>query len=657
MFLSMLLIGVSLFNIQVRDHSKYANIAKRQQEDSLVISAERGLISDRNGATLSFTRDDYSFIAYIPLLNKHPKNKNKIARKFSQVFSKTEKHYKRLLNSDKRFVYLEKKIGNDKALLLSDFVVDGLIKKADYTRIYPYENLASHILGYVNNRNSGLNGIEKEFDEYLAGQNGLFYVERDVLGNITSINDKFSRRALPGCVVKLTIDRSYQQILEEELAKGIREYKAESGIGILINPNNGEILALSNMPDFNPALYSKFSDGVRRNRAIVDPYEPGSTFKSISLAILLEEGKVNLNEKIDTENGTYRLHRVRINDTHKHNFLNVSEILQYSSNIGMAKLSKRLSEKTFYKYLRDFGFGNITSIDLPAESSGLLKKPDQYSKVSLPFMSFGYEILVTPLQLISAYAALINGGALFKPRIVKEIVDHEGVVVSRFDSQKIRNVIGEETSQKIRQVLINAVEKGTGSQADVDYLSVGGKTGTSQKYINSEYSKEKYNSSFVGFFPADNPKVLGLILLNSPSIGKFGGLVAAPIFGEIASRIASSDPSFLLNEDVIAGTSSKNSEDYLVNGKKYSGSIAQISLNPGRYNPSKTELYDSPNESMPDLIDLTKREAVAILSRLGVRIKIEGTGRIMYQSIKPGTAVKPGELCIIRCGQQNYESL
>ncbi|MDA3860670.1 MAG: penicillin-binding protein 2, partial [Melioribacteraceae bacterium] len=528
-----------LFSIQVTQHEKYSKIADRQQNKSVKIKAERGVIKDRNGELLAYTKNDVSLFVDTRMTNT--KEKEKIAKRFSSLFGKSEKHYLEKLNSASKNICIEKKASKDKILQLSDYIVSGYFQVEDYSRVYPYGSLASHILGFADTKLAGISGVEKQFNKDLTGVDGYKYIENDVKGRIVTVNQKFSVEPVSGRSIELTINKNYQTILEEEVNKGLKKYKGESAVGIIMNPNTGEILAWTNQPDYDPANYNLYSNLERRNRAITDTYEPGSTLKPLVMSILLEEELTQPSEVINTENGKYKVHGVTIKDTHEYERLTSSGIISHSSNVGMAKLSNRIDDNTFYKYLRDYGFGNLTSINLPGEAAGLLKKPKRYSKISKNFISFGYEIGVTPIQLITAYCALVNGGDLLQPCIIKTIKEANGYTIEEFSRNKIRNVISEKTSKQVIEMMKDAVENGTGIEAQLPNVQVAGKTGTSQRLIDNKYSSSDYNSSFVGFFPADNPEYISLIIVKSPKIGKYGGRVAAPIFHKMAIRIAESD--------------------------------------------------------------------------------------------------------------------
>ncbi|MBZ0180958.1 MAG: transpeptidase family protein [Melioribacteraceae bacterium] len=652
-FVAFIAISVRLFNIQVRDHDKFKYYAERQQNRIYPIKAERGIIKDREGKVLAYTKDDISLFADTRMLTKF--RRDTLASALSSVFGKSKNHYYKLFDSKKGNVLLEKKVSRVESLLLSDLVVDGFFKTEDYTRVYPYGKLASHVLGFVDQAENGATGIEKQFNDYLTGQDGRLLVERDALGRIVTVNDALTVPALTGAEVTLTISQQYQSILEEELEKGLNEYQSNSGVGIIMNPQNGEILAMASLPNYNPSSYSQFSNEERRNRILTDTYEPGSTIKGIVMAMLMDEGKVNPNEVINTENGSYKFLRTRIKDTHAFEKLTVQEVLEQSSNIGMVKLSTRIDDNAFYKYLRDFGFGNTTSIDIPGETGGRLKKPDEFSKYTKAFVSHGYEIAATPLQVITAFSAVINGGILYQPHVVKKVNSNVNNEVVQFDSKKIRKVISEKTSEKMKNLLIGVVENGTASLARLDDMLIGGKTGTSQKLINGSYSSSEYNSSFIGFFPADNPQVICLVVIDSPKIGRYGGRVAAPIFKNIAERIIESDINFSPYRKDIKRKNETNKDFLIAENLETENYVPKneifITANYSE-NSNEKEVENYSRTTMPSLYNKSIKESITRLTALGIKYKIKGSGKVIDQSIMPGTKLKEGMICELVCSSE-----
>ena len=633
---------IKLVDIQIVKSEELKYYAQRQQTNQEKIEAERGLIYDRNNVLLVYNRNDYSFYLDLRMVSKS--GKSKIAEKFSSILGKSENYYYDLMNDSGKTICLEKKVPDQKAFLLTNFKVNGLFYREDPTRVYHYDNLASHVLGFVGNDGQGVNGIEKTFEKQLGGENGTRLIERDAVGEMITISEEETKPAVPGDNLVLTISKTYQSILEEELNKGLADYGGTSAVGIIMNPNTGEILSLANIGDYNPNEYWNYSDDERRDRAVTDTYEPGSTFKGISMSALLDQNLVKENEKVNVENGKYRFRNVTIYDTHEHSWLTAKGVIEESSNIGMAKLIQNIDDNVFYKYVRAFGFGNYTSTDLPGEVKGKLKIPNEWSAVTKAFMSFGYEIAVTPIQMITAYSAIINGGILYQPQIINKIIAHDGTIISENSPKEIRRVISSKTSAEMRNIFLGVVNNGTGKNAKLDFITVGGKTGTSQKLVNGSYSKSNYNSSFIGFFPANDPKVICFVLINSPEKGKYGGQVAAPIFKNIAQRIVNTDVNYF------EGQPPDKKDDLKVlftsntpkgkNGDLTVGSTIKI---------LSDELNSLPKNEMPDITNYSLRDGIKILTKLGIKYKVNGSGVIVSQSVKAGEKISKDLICKIEC--------
>ena len=651
-FLGVLL--VKLYRIQINEHEKFKFIANKQQHKTEKLYAERGSIFDRSGNLLVYTKNEVSFFVDNRMSKKQVSNET-IAKKFALVFGNNEKHYLNILASQKGQIRLINKAPRYKAIKLKNFIVDRLYSVQDFTRIYPYGSLASQVLGFVNKQGVGVSGIEKYFNKSLAGSNGKLIAERDAAGRIVSFNENVSIMQKNGMNIELTIDKTYQKILEEELLKGLKKYGGNSAVGIIANPNNGEILALASLPNYDPQHYFLFSNNDRKDRVIMDTYEPGSTMKAIVMAALLNKGLVNENDVINTDNGRYNYKGVWILDTHSYKKLTVSQILMHSSNIGMVKLSERIDPDSFYRYLRNFGFGNDTFIDLPGEVPGKLKKPSQYSKISKAFIAHGYEISVTPIQMTAAYSALVNGGILYQPLLVKSMFDNKKEKVINFSPKKIRRVISQKTSERIRKMLIGVVEKGTGINARLNNVLVGGKTGTTQKLINGKYSKEKYYSSFIGFFPASEPKIMIYIMVDSPQKGRYGGAVAAPIFKNVAQRICKANVSLVPPSEKIKRKKVSNKQYFanLIDDNDIGTNFISTDIDKG-LNISKTGKKNIQEKlTMPNLKHKSIRLAISEISFTGLKLKIKGYGKIIWQSIAPGSKIVPGEQLILKC-ENNY---
>jgi len=633
------IIVIKLVNIQLIRGNELKYFAERQQMKIEKIQAERGLIYDRNNVLLAYNRNDATFYLDLSLATK--KVKKELARKFSKLTGKTTTYFLSKMKGKNKTVTLAQHIPLSAAAELLSLKLPGYYYRKGISRVYYYNNFASYILGYVNKQYKGINGVENYFNKQLAGTNGQRLVERDANGKIITVKEDKTKNAIPGNNLFLTINKTYQKILKEELTRGLKKYKGNYSLGIIMNPNNGEILALANSSGFNPNDYWQYNDAERKNRAITDTYEPGSTLKSITIAALLDQNLINEKDKVFAENGRYKFKNTYVSDTHKLGWITASDVIKYSSNIGIGKLVQKIDDDTYYKYLRGFGFGNYTSVSLPGEVKGKLKKPDIWSKISKEFMSFGYEIAVTPLQLITAYSALVNGGKLYKPQIIKKITNAAGNIVYNASPDLVRTVISKRTSQRVRNILATVIDGGTGVKAKIKFITVGGKTGTSQRLIDGKYSKNQYNSSFVGFFPLDNPEIICLVLVNSPKIGKYGGQVAAPIFKKISERIIKNDYNKFLNDK--KGLLNKNDIKTVYNksDKQNKANLKKMALDFNR------GISKNRKNVMPNLMNRTLTEAISILSKLGLRFKVNGTGKIVKQSIKPGAKLRAGLLCVL----------
>lgn len=647
-FIVLIFVGlvIRLITIQVVKSDELSYFAKRQNTCTDIIKADRGFIFDRNEVLLVYNRNDYSFYVDIRMLPRS--EKEKVARLFSKVTGKSKQSYLNLLKVSGKTICIEKKLPFEKSLELFEYKNPAFFYVEEPTSVFQYGSLASHVLGYVDREYTGVNGISKSFDQILKGEDGSRMVERNAMGELISITEDQTRTPIPGDDIYLTIDKRFQSIVEEELKKALELTSGVSATGIIMNPNSGEILALANISDFDPNYYWKYSDYERKNRAITDTYEPGSTFKAISMAILLDDKICNENETLNVENGVFKFRNNYIRDSHKFDRLTVRGIFEESSNIGMAKLIQRIGDGKFYDRVRSFGFGTFTSISLPGEVTGKLRDITDWSKLTKTYMSFGYGISVTPLQLTTAFCALVNGGFLYQPQIVKRQVDKNGNIIKEDTPVVVRRVISENTSQRMKKLFKGVVENGTGKLAKIDSMEIGGKTGTSKIIVNGKYSDDKYYSSFVGFYPVEKPELVCYVLINEPKGKYYGGLVAAPVFKEIVTRIISLDKNSSSQPVKELEIKSANNESF----NDGSGSIAQDFNSEIKIQSGKNFfISDNMKNIMPDLKGKTIKEALMILNDLGVRFSISGSGVVIEQSISPGSTINSKKTCVLRCSQ------
>ncbi len=480
LWLSLFLLVVwRLIDVQIVQHRQFAEIGKRHFKFGTVIPAQRGTIYDRNGERLAVDLIHYSVAAEPPRID----DKKRTARVLARLLGKNPRNLLRKLQSTKKFIYLAHKQPPEIADSIRVYRLSGIRLEKKFSRYYPFQTYAAQVLGFCNLDNEAQAGLEKSYDKYLRGKPGWSVFFRDRWGNQYPDWEYPTSRPINGLDVQSTLDMVFQTILEDELAAGVKAHQADRGSAILMNPETGEILAMANYPGFDPNRYFQYAIERFRNTAIAYLYDPGSTFKMVSLAYMLEQLTIDLDKDIVfCENGRYRLFGKTIRDHEPYGWLTVRQVFERSSNIGVIKLARRFKEPVFYRYARDFGFGVRTGIDLPAEAGGILHTPETFTRSTKFYMGIGYEVAVTPLQVLLAYAAVANGGRLMRPYIVRRISDSQGNVVRERGPQVIRQVISPETAAYIRQVLQGVVERGTGQRARVKGLSIAGKTGTSQRW-------------------------------------------------------------------------------------------------------------------------------------------------------------------------------
>ncbi|MEW5798900.1 MAG: penicillin-binding transpeptidase domain-containing protein [Bacteroidota bacterium] len=606
-----------LLQIQVIESSRYQEIARKQYEARVPLVAQRGNIYDRNGNILVTNSDFVSFAADPTIAGDDAKF---IAREFSKVTGKPEREYISKLQSKKRFVWLERHMRPDVGELIPLKKMGGIVKMNEAVRLYHHDEVAGQVLGATNIDNTGVSGIEQQFNDVLRGKDGYVVMQKDGLGRKRPSVEYPREEAVNGHSIELTIDLQYQSIADEELKKGVARAQAEAGLVVMLRPQTGEVLAMSNYPHVN---LNKVTDaGLLRNRVVSDMYEPGSVFKVVTASAALQHNLVTLEKKFYAENGKYRIEypgkRVRfINDTHPMQNVTFEEAVAYSSNIVMAKVSDLIGPEKLYKKARDFGFGMPTGIELPAEIGGQLKKTSEWSLASLNSIAYGYEVGVTPLQIVSAYSAVANDGVLMKPYIVQRERDENGQEVFAGEPVLIRRVVPKEVNEQLKKIFESVVEYGTGSMVKIQGVRIAGKTGTARKYVDGKYEEGSYNASFVGFFPVEKPEIVCLVILEKPKAGYTGALASAPIFKAIADRIIN-------NSGLLAKTM-----------------IAEQRV----YNSGAARTVSEATVSIPDVAEKDLDEAIEILKQSGLAAKMIGSGDEVVRQYPPaGKKVERGSI-------------
>jgi len=521
------------FHLQVLQHDQLVKLAERQHNRTIPIIPARGGIFDRTGAPLAVSLEMDSLYAE-PKRITDPAG---TAAAIAPILQMPQHDLQKKLSSDRGFTWLARQLTPETALRIKQLKLTGIGFVKESKRFYPNFEIASHVLGFTGMDPEGLEGIERRYDATILGSTGYLLTERDALGRDVSIKNAVVQSSAPGKNLVLTLDKNIQYFAEKELAKAVQGSGAKGGMALVADPATGKILAMANYPTFNPNSFKQYPTIQLRNRCVADSFEPGSTFKVFLLSAALEEKIVRPQDGINCENGRYSFGGRIIRDDHPHGRISVAEVLKYSSNIGSAKIGLKLGDDRLHRYLKAFGFGDKSGVDLPGEASGGLRPVSRWYGSDLATISFGQGVSTTALQLVGAMSAVANGGLLMKPYLVERVTDNSGQELQRFEPQTVRRVLSTETAAAITQMLEGVTRKGgTGTSASIEGFRVAGKTGTAQKVdpVSKGYSATKRTASFIGFVPADKPLLTILVVIDEPTTSPYGGVVAAPAFREIA---------------------------------------------------------------------------------------------------------------------------
>jgi cell division protein FtsI/penicillin-binding protein 2 len=525
---------VRLVFVQLGACKPLSKLALDQYKTFICLIPKRGVIYDRNLKELAISINLNS-IYLDPLLVQ---DKVSAAQKLSKVLGLNTDVILNKLNEDRRFVWLARKVQPDIEKAVRRLCIKGVDFIKEPQRVYPNAELASHVVGFVGLDDNGLEGIELVFDKFLKGTLGWRYTIRDAKQREVP---GYEYREIPpadGNDVVLTIDSVVQAFAERELDHAFKKYNAKGGSIIVMNPYTGDILALANRPTYDPGNIKAYPVGTRRNRAVCDFFEPGSSFKIVTASAVLDDGVVCVNDKFFCENGEYKWCNHIYHDHKPHGWLSFKDVIKHSSNIGTMKAGLKLGEDNLYRYAKRFGFGKKTGIELTGEANGILRPPAKWSRLSICSISMGQEVTVTALQLACAISSLANGGYYVKPRIVDRIQDNQGQVIQKFEPKKLHRVLSEEALYEMRQILRGVVKEGTGTLAEIKGYFPAGKTGTAQKIEpNGTYSHRKFVASFIGFLPFDNPRFTVVVILDEPRPYYYGGVVCAPVFKKVAEQL------------------------------------------------------------------------------------------------------------------------
>jgi cell division protein FtsI (penicillin-binding protein 3) len=623
------LISGRAIHLQVFQGDKLMRLGQRQHLKEWIVLPKRGAIFDRTGEPLALSMESQSVYARPHRIH----DADPLSRSLAQILDMRVAEVKEKITADKPFVWVRRQVSSAQAEKIQSLNAEGIGMFYEPNRHYPQGQLAGQLIGFVGRDSEGLEGVELKYNDFIRGEPGSSVAERDALGRRVLVQGVEGLHIPPGSDIHLTLDTAIQHMVEKELEASITKYRAKAGVAIVIEPFTGEVLALANYPSFDPNNYTKHSAEQRRNRAVTDSFEPGSTFKTIVAAAALEEGVVGKDDLFYCEMGKYPYAGRIIHDTHPHGWLPFAKILQVSSNIGFTKVAEKLKRERFFKYIEKFGFGEATGIDVPGEVPGLVRKPERWSGVDLATHAFGQGISTTPMQLVMAYAAVANGGFLMRPYVMRRAVGAKGQVLSETQPHVIRRVISEKTATLLASMLRDVTnEGGTGVMANVDGFEVAGKTGTAQKVdpVNGGYAAKKRVASFVGFVPANNPRLVALVLIDEPEVNVYGGVVAAPVFRNIAQGA--------LRHLAVAPEKAP-----------------AIPLVPDRAEPafrhvvkrSHSKAAEPGAEAAPDFVGLSLREVLEKAQSLKVKVRLQGSGYVVKQSPAAGERWNDEEVLVL----------
>lgn len=606
-----------LIQIQLVRHDDYVARAQRQQERTIALNPVRGSILDARGRVLAESVAAESIYADPQAIT----DRGKVVKALAQVkgLGLTARELDAKLRSSGGFAWIARQLPHEITAEVRKLGLPGIYFLEEHRRSYPRASLAANVIGYVGLDGDGLAGIEHSLDEHVKGTPGKVTLLRDARRGSYLVGGEGANRARDGHHVVLTIDSVIQFIAERALANAVTKYRANGGSIVIMDPNDGAILAMASSPTFDPNRFRDFSPASWRNHAVQDLYEPGSTFKIVTASAGLEEGLFTPSQILDCGNGEITVANVTIHehDGHQYGLLSFEDVIVNSSNVGTVRVGLALGQRRFYDWIRKFGFGEQTGIELPGEATGLFRRVDRWSAVSNASISIGQEIGVTPLQIVRAVATVATGGKRVEPHIVERVVDDAGNVIFTPPHREPVRVMSEKTAAVMNEILKNVVARGTGTLARLDEHVVAGKTGTAQKASRGGYGPGMYVASFAGYVPADRPRLAMLVVIDEPHGGiYYGGTVAAPVFKEVAEgalrylRVPASIPARELDVDAPL--------------------LAAFSQPPAA----------APDGSgVPDLRGLDARAAIAAATRHGLAVRAIGSGVVTSQDPQPGGAV------------------
>jgi len=658
----MLAVGVRLAYLQTTAHEWLAKRARAQQTGAAELEPVRGLILDRRGRELARSVGVLSFFASPAEVEDVDGAAAKLAAALGLDANGLAARIRQAKEARRSFVWLARKVSEEQAQAVAALDLKGVHATQERQRRYPNGPLAAHVVGFVGLDEKGLAGVEQVYDAALRGEGGRMTVERDAR---RVAFDSGREEAEDGRTVVLTIDQTVQHMTESALNAAMERSRAKSGAVIVLDPRTGEILALANAPAFDPNRATGASDDLRRNDALQNIYEPGSTFKVVAFSGALEEGLTRPDEPIDCLGGGITVAGRFIRDHTPYGTLTATDALAKSSNVAAIKLGMRLGNQGLYDYMRRFGFGDKTGVELPGETKGILRPVSRWHGSSIGSLSIGQEIGVTPVQVAAAFAAVANDGVRIAPHLVKEIRDAEGQVIERAQPESHR-VVSAETARAVRGMLEAVTVKGTAKRARPEGYTAAGKTGTAQKIDpqTRAYSKTKHVASFVGFAPVENPSVVIIVVIDEPVGAYHGGDTAAPVFREIADQVL---PYLDVtpDEEPAATPGRPAAPAALALAPVPSPESARREAEPAEPPVSLPVIVRRPSTGgeviyaasgdrallMPDLRGRSVRDAARVCAQLGLELEARGEGRALSQSPSAGARVETGQTVRIEFGR------
>ena len=629
-------IEARLVYLQVGRHAELTERAERQQLRTVETAAKRGDILDRDGRVLAYSVEADSIYAVPTEISDPDAAAAALCRALADCGARERQTLAERIRRGRAFVYVRRQVTPDDARRVSALDLEGIGFMKENRRFYPNKDLAAHVLGYVGVDNTGLQGLEAQYDSVIKGRPGTVLIQTDARRRAFS---RVERPPTTGATLELTIDQYLQHVVERELRAGVEENKAAGGTAVVMNPRTGEILALTSWPSFNPNAYREALPEAQRNRAVQDIYEPGSTFKIVTASAAFEEQIVEPDDPIDVSAGQIRFGRRVINDDHRSGVLSFRDVIVKSSNVGAIKVGLEIGRERMGLYVNRFGFGVRSSPDFPGESGGIVWDPSKLNDSALASVSMGYQVGVTPLQMAAAVSSIANGGELFTPRVVGAVIA-DGIRTP-IEHAVVRRTVSSDTAAVLTEIMEQVVERGTGTRARVAGFTAAGKTGTSQKIVDGRYSRSEYTASFVGFIPSRRPVFTIVVVIDSPH-GKnlyYGGSVAGPIFRRIADaglRHYGVPPSINPAPPVLVAQREVPRE------RPVSGPIefpAIVTLASGTTGSAAV---------FPDLRGLGARDAVQVLAGLGVTPRLHGAGIVVEQDPAAGSSIESGDVATLR---------